>query len=140
MYYPRQLPKHITNLCVKDQVEYLLVYTHPHKDVLVPSLAYTLQQAAIDTMCKYPQHYGNLLLEGHDLEVLRKSNELDDPGLLQALAERVLNTSINLERYNEPYQFPVKEYYQSGSHQVAQINLHYQDNVYRSEQAINGGK
>jgi len=137
-YYPRQLPMHIQNLSAKDQFEYLLVYTQPHIETLIPSLAYTLQQYAIDTICLYPEQYGNLLLEGNSIEHLRKTSNLDHPSILQAIADNVLKINIYLERYPEAYLLPVKEYYLSEIKSSLNLYIHYQDHLYMCQSEIEG--
>lgn len=135
-YYPRQLPKHIQKLNPFEQFEYMLVYTQPHAKTLVPSLAFTLQQMAVDAMCAYPEQYGNLLLEGKKIEELRKASNIDAPCVLQALADEVLKLNIYVERYPDAYLLPVKEYYLSEADSNANLYIHYQDNHYTTQDLI----
>lgn len=132
-YYPRQLPKHIQNLPVNEQLEYLLIYNHPHLEVLIPAMAHTLQQSVVDVVCKSPEIYGNLLLEGKTVGQLRKAENLDHTSILQALADEILHINIYLERYCETYLLPVKEYYLSVSNNQDHLYLHYKDRFYTTE-------
>jgi hypothetical protein len=135
IYYPRQIPRHIQNLPAKEQMDYLLVYTQPHNEVLVPSLAFTLQQMIIDSMCSFPELYGNLLLEGNKIKDLRKQINLDAPCVLQALADEILKFDIFVERYPDAYLLPVKEYYLSAASESDSPSLfiHFQDNLYTTQ-------
>lgn len=139
LYYPKQLPQHITQLTTHEQCEYLLIYNQPHKTTLIPSMAYTLQQIAIDIMCQQPELYGNLLLEGHRVSDLRKNPKIDDSGLLQALADHGLHTNIYIERAASPYELPVKENYTTDFPITAPIHIHFRENIYRSEALLVGG-
>lgn len=133
IYYPRQLPKHIQNLAPHEQLNYLLIYTRPHAETLYPSIAFTLQQMAVDAIARFPGLYGNLLLTGKTLEMLRKEANLDHTSVLQALADEALGINIYLERYPEPYLLPVKEYYLSQSGGQTNLHIHYQDNYYKAQ-------
>ena len=137
-YYPRQLPQHIQKLSAHEQIEYLLVYTQPHAETLVPSLAYTIQQMAVDSICKSPELYGNLLLDGHRIEELRKLSNLDNSGVIQAIADEVLFINIFVERYPDDYLLPVKEYYLCDNGSTANLFIHYQDHYYTTQSDIEG--
>lgn len=130
-YFPKQLPFHITHLEAKDQLNYLLTYTLPHQEKLLPSLAHTLQQSAIDILSKYPEEYGNLLLEGMLIEQLRQMKNLDHPSLLQALSDHILHSNIYIERYPFSYQLPVKESYLCAEQSHRNLYLHHQNNIFR---------
>ena len=102
-------------------------------------MAYTLHQISIDLLCQYPEIYGNLLLEGHTIQNLRKNSKLDDTGLLQALAKHALQTNVYIERYSAPYELPVKEYYTASSkEQFTPIKIQVKESNYRSQHAIAG--
>lgn len=139
LYYPKQLPKHVSHLATLEQCEYLLIYNQPHKEVLIPSMAYTLQQIAIDIMCQHPELYGNLLLEGHRINELRKDQKIDDSGLLQALADHGLHTNIYIERVSSPYELPVRECYTTEVALTSPIHIHFKENVYQCERIFVGG-
>lgn len=137
-YFPRQLPQHIQNLPASEQIEYLLIYTQPHAEMLVPSLAYTLQQMAVDVICSKPEMYGNLLLQGKTIAELRKQPDLDDPSVLQAIVDEILMINIYLERYPDSYQLPVKEYYLTPNNNPTNLYIHYQDRFYMTQSELEG--
>lgn len=138
LLFPEQLPKHIKTLSPKDQIKYLLSNATPITEILIPSLAFTLQQLAIDIICQYPEQYGNLLLEGYSINELREKTGLDHPSVLQALADHILKCDIFVERYTSVSSFPVKEYYFSHCPMIKNINIHNKDKKYLSNDASQG--
>ncbi len=130
-YFPKQIPVHVQKLSAKEQYEYLITYNHPHSDILEPALAHTLQQLAIDMMAHFPALYGNLIIEdGFSVKELRASKNIHHPAALHALANEVLYINIYLERYQDNYFLPVKEYYLCQEKTHSEIFLHYQDHYY----------
>lgn len=129
-YFPKQLPIHVRRQSVKQQIDYLLTYNQPVREVVEPALAYTLQQLCVDVMCEKPAIYGNLIVEGHEPKALRKMDRLDAPAAIQILASEILGVNIFVERHNDNYFLPVREYYLSNQKGSADIFLHFQDKSY----------
>lgn len=136
-YFPKQLPVHIQKQGVKQQFDYLLTYTQPIRENLEPALAYTLRQLCVDVMCDQPAKYGNLFVEGFEPKELRKIDNMDAPVVIQILAGEVLSLNIFVERHNDNYFLPVREYYLSEEKGSAELYLHFQDKYYTSPSDIN---
>jgi hypothetical protein len=136
-YFPKQLPVHIQKKSAKDQFEYLLMYNQPTKDILEPALAYTLQQLCVDVMCEKPAEYGTLFVEGFEPKALRTMEGLDAPAVIQVLAAEILKINIFVERHNERYFLPVREYYLTEEKNAEDLYLHFQNKHYTTPSDIN---
>lgn len=136
-YFPKQLPVHVQKQGIKQQFDYLLTYNQPVHETLEPALAFTLKQLCVDVMCENPARFGNLIVEGYEPKALRKMDNIDAPVVIQILASEILYVNVFVERHNDHYFLPVREYYMSETNGSPDLYLHFQDKYYTCPSDIN---
>jgi len=135
-YFPKQLPVHVQNESNAKQLEYLQIYNQPHDDILEPALMFTLQQLIVDTMVKRPEIYGELFMKGFEPKVLRVEKNLDNPSAIKILAKEILGVNIFVERHNDKYELPTREYFMSEVSPSAELHILDKDNYYSTPSDI----